>query len=143
MYERLIFLALLFVTLVLSFTDFTIDLGLVRNMNSDMKLKKQIQLISFRLQFGDTLKRKEKIIQQNTFVQKEKKPMLKSNPGLALIGLRTTGPWSFLGSNCKAHNHFEVSQWYITWACVAFLFCHLIIIRPKVTQWAGMSKYMY
>ena len=29
---------------------------------------------------------------ENTFEQKKKKPGLKFNPGLALIGLRTTGP---------------------------------------------------
>ena len=40
----------------------------------------------------DALKRIEKIIQENAFEQKEKKPRLKFNPGLALIGLRTTGP---------------------------------------------------
>ena len=84
-------------------------------------------------------------------IKRKKKPRLKSNLGLALIGLRTTGPQSFsFWSNSKSHNnnnhnnhnnHFEVSQWYITWACVAFLFCHLIIIKPRVTQWAGMSKY--
>ena len=75
-------------------------------------------------------------------IKRKKKPRLKSNFGLALIGLRTTGPQSFsFWSNSKSHNHFEVSQWYITWACVAFLFCHLIIIKPRVTQWAGMSKY--
>ena len=40
----------------------------------------------------DALKRIEKIIQENAFEHKEKKPGLKFNPGLALIGLRTTGP---------------------------------------------------
>ena len=75
-------------------------------------------------------------------MKRKKKPRLKSNLGLALIGLRTTGPQSFsFWSNSKSHNHFEESQWYITWACVAFLFCHLIIIKSKVTQWAGMSRY--
>ena len=75
-------------------------------------------------------------------IKRKKKPRLKSNLGLALIGLRTTGPQSFsFWSNSKSHNLFEVSQWYITWACVAFLFCHLIIIKPRVTQRAGMSKY--
>ena len=34
----------------------------------------------------------EKIIRQNAFVQK-KESRVKFNPGLALIGLRTTGPW--------------------------------------------------
>jgi len=40
----------------------------------------------------DAVKRKEKIIRENAFEQKKKKPGLKFNPGLALIGLRTTGP---------------------------------------------------
>ena len=40
-----------------------------------------------------TLKRMEKIVQENAFDEKKKRPGLKFNPGLALIGLRTTGPW--------------------------------------------------
>ena len=38
----------------------------------------------------------EKIIQENAVKQKKKKPGLKFNPGLALIGLPTTGsgPWN-------------------------------------------------
>ena len=42
----------------------------------------------------DALKRIEKIILKNAFEQKKWKPRLKFNPGLALIDLRTTGPWS-------------------------------------------------
>ena len=34
----------------------------------------------------------EKIIGENAFEQKKKKPGLRFNPGLALINLRTTGP---------------------------------------------------
>ena len=41
----------------------------------------------------DTLKRNEKIIRESTFDKKIKKPGLKFNPGLALTGVRTTGPW--------------------------------------------------
>ena len=40
----------------------------------------------------DVLKRMEKIIRENVFQQKKKKLELKFNPGLVLIGLRTTGP---------------------------------------------------
>ena len=36
-------------------------------------------------------KKKKKIIRENAFEQKKEKPELKFNPGLALIGLRTTG----------------------------------------------------
>ena len=39
-------------------------------------------------------KRREEITLENTFEQKKKQPGLKFNPGLALIGLRTTGPWT-------------------------------------------------
>ena len=37
-------------------------------------------------------KKKRKIIQENACDQKKKKPRLKFNPRLALIGLETTGP---------------------------------------------------
>ena len=39
-----------------------------------------------------TLKRIEKIVQENPFDEKKKRPGLKFNPGSALIGLQTTGP---------------------------------------------------
>ena len=42
----------------------------------------------------DSIKRLEKIIREIVFEQKKKKPGLKFNPGLTLIGLRTTGPSS-------------------------------------------------
>ena len=45
--------------------------------------------------FLDAPKRREKIIRENAFGQQKKKPGLKFNPGLALIGLRTTGPLIF------------------------------------------------
>ena len=41
----------------------------------------------------DTLKRIEKIIRESAFDKKKKKPWLKFNPGFALSGVRTTGPW--------------------------------------------------
>ena len=43
----------------------------------------------------DALKRIEKIVGENAFEQKKKKPRLKFNPGLALIGLRITWPRTF------------------------------------------------
>ena len=46
----------------------------------------------------DALNRREKIIWENAFEQKKKKPGLKFNPGLALIGLRATGPWCLMVS---------------------------------------------
>ena len=38
------------------------------------------------------LKREEKILPENAFEEKKKTPGLRFNPGLPLIGLRTTGP---------------------------------------------------
>ena len=69
----------------------------MRNLKSlryeSLKLK-QIQFNSLCLQFGDwiSLKRIEKIIRKSAFDKKIKKPRLKFNPGLALTGVRTTGP---------------------------------------------------
>ena len=40
----------------------------------------------------DTVKRKETIILESAFDKKIEKPELKFNPGLALTGVRTTGP---------------------------------------------------
>ena len=46
----------------------------------------------------DALKRIEKIVRENAFEQKKKKPRLKFNLGLMLIGLRTTGLWLAWGT---------------------------------------------
>ena len=35
----------------------------------------------------------EKIVWENAFDEKKKRPRLKVNPGLVLIGLWATGPW--------------------------------------------------
>ena len=40
-----------------------------------------------------TLKIIEKIVRENAFDEKKKRPGLKFNPGLALIGRRSTRPW--------------------------------------------------
>ena len=62
--------------------------------NQISKLKKQIQLNSFlsTIWWLSTLKRIEKLAKENTFDEKEKRRGEKFNPGLALIGLLTTGP---------------------------------------------------
>ena len=41
-------------------------------------------------------KKIEKIIQESAFDKMKKKPGLKFNPGLALTGVRTTGPWRLM-----------------------------------------------
>ena len=68
----------------------------VSAMSLDMKTWEADSLLFFlpTVWWLDALKRREKIIQENAFgqLQKKKKPELKFNPGLALIGLRTTGP---------------------------------------------------
>ena len=58
-------------------------------MNSDIKVLKQIHLNSFRLQFGDLIleKEKRKLSEKMLLIKRKKKPGLKSNPGLMLIGL--------------------------------------------------------
>ena len=70
--------------------------GLVRNSISDMKAWEANSVLLFlpTIWWLDALKRREEITLENTFEQKKKKPVLKFNPGLALIGLRTTGPWT-------------------------------------------------
>ena len=56
-------------------------------------------------------------------IKRKKKSGLKSNPELVQIGLRNNRAPVFFGSNnSKSYNHFEVTQWYTTWECVAFLF---------------------
>ena len=47
------------------------------------------------------------IILENGFEQKKKKPGLKFNPGLELIGLRTTGPKFF---PTDVHSFLEFGQ---------------------------------
>ena len=60
------------------------------NLIEIWKLKQPTQFNSSWLHFGDYAP--SKIIRENTFQQKKKKPGLKFKPGLVLIGLRTTGP---------------------------------------------------
>jgi len=66
----------------------------VRNLNSDIKAYKErsVLLSLSTVWWLDGLKRIEKIILENSFEQKKKKSGLKFNPGLPLIGLRTTRP---------------------------------------------------
>ena len=69
---------------------------LVRSLITDMKAWEANSVLFFlpTIWWLDALKRREEITRENTFEQKKKKPGLKFNPGLALIGLRTTGPWT-------------------------------------------------
>ena len=52
----------------------------------------------------DALKRIDKIIRKNAFDQKKKKPELKFNHGSALIGLRTTGPYTLINERNESYN---------------------------------------
>ena len=67
-------------------------------LNSDVKAYDESKFnlnIYFFLQFGDWMLQKiEKIIRENVFEQKKKKPGLKFNPEFALISFQTNGPWS-------------------------------------------------
>ena len=49
----------------------------------------------------DVLKRIVKIFPKILLNKEMKKPELKFNPGLKLIGLRTTGPWSVMSEFLK------------------------------------------
>ena len=51
----------------------------------------------------DVLKSIDKIIRENAFDQKKKKPELKFNLGLALIGLRITRPCTLTNMNHTIH----------------------------------------
>ena len=90
-------------------------------------------------------KKKSENCDKVLLIKRRKKPGLQSNPGLVLIDLGNNWALVFLLGPCnnsKSHNHFEVTQGYTTWECVAFLFFHLItIIKNRVIQWAKMSKY--
>ena len=47
-----------------------------------------------------TLKTLQKIVRENALDDEKKRPELKFNPGLALIGLRTTGPMTLISFWC-------------------------------------------
>ena len=77
------------------------------------------------------LKRIEKIIRENAFEQKTKNPRLKFNPGLAVIGLRTTGPWT-------VNSNFKSIRW--TLPNVSFeIFSKLIAKKKKKRD----TKYLF
>ena len=61
----------------------------------------------------DDLKRIEKIIRENASEKKEKKPGLKFNLGLALLGLRTTGSRILVDSLCYTKYHSDLSRLYL------------------------------
>ena len=50
-------------------------------------------------------KKIEEIIRESAFDRKKKKPGLKFNPGLALTGVRTTGPWYVTKPKLQSHHH--------------------------------------
>ena len=63
--------------------------------NNPSFLLSHFQIVICTIWWLDTLKRKEKIIRESAFDKKKKKPGLQFNSGLALTGVRTTGPWMF------------------------------------------------
>ena len=50
----------------------------------------------------------ENYTQESTFDEKKKKPRLKFNPGLALIGFVTTGPWSLAHKQGPPRSHIMI-----------------------------------
>ena len=65
------------------------------NPISDLKALQEnsVEFFLFRVLLFDALKRTLKIFPKRLLSKGIKKRRLKFNPGLALIGLRTTGPW--------------------------------------------------
>ena len=59
-----------------------------------------------------TLKRIEKSFLENAFDEKNKRPGLKFNPGLALISLQTTRPWK----KCE-QQHLVTLTWMLGSHC--------------------------
>ena len=68
---------------------------LVRNLNSiNESLRVKFSLILLVYIYDYVLLKEQGILSEKMLLSKrKKKPGLKFNPGLALIGLRTTGPW--------------------------------------------------
>ena len=69
-------------------------LGLLRNLISDLKALKEnsVKFFLSRICLFDALKITLKTTPKRILSKGIKRPRLKFNPGLALIGLRTTGP---------------------------------------------------
>ena len=92
------------------------------------------------------LKRREEIIRESTFEQKKKKPRLKFNPGLELIGLRTTGPrafvpisWNRLKNEVKKHIFYQCFQLIlIVIAYILYKFTANFSEAEQITQ-CGLS----
>ena len=75
----------------------------------------------------DALKSKKRFIQENAFKQKREKPRLKFNPGLTLIGLRTTGQ---LGPG-QLMNYYVAKKRTFT--------CGTNMGNPKWTKWPNLA----
>ena len=59
-------------------------------------------------------KKVEKIVRENAFDDEKKRPRLKFNPGLALMGLRTTGPRSLYKFRGKLALFMRFGTFYMT-----------------------------
>ena len=104
----------------------------MRNLNSDIKgYKERSVLFSLSTVWWlDDLKRIEKIMLENSFEQKKKKPGLKFNPGLALIGLRKTG------SRHQSFSPVHVGNAVVKWMQLNYCLCNVGWLVQKCAKLA-------
>ena len=76
-------------------------------------LKSKFSLILFGCNLMIRYSKKiEKIIRESAFDNKKKKIRLKFNPGLALTGVRTTGPWSLKALETNSRPYESLPRTY-------------------------------
>ena len=84
----------------------------------------------------------EKIILENVYEQKKKKLGLKFNPGLALIGPRTTGPWLSHLLNVETCSIWYIKIVYsIMWTIIVL--CHSRYLINKLFFLAFFDRSFY
>ena len=89
--------------------------------------------------FMDALKRMDKIIQKRLLNKGIKKPRLKSNSGVVLIGLQTTRPRPLAGKHCsKAKKHLNWST--NNESMVAGLWCQVKRTYSTPLKWVITTK---
>ena len=78
----------------------------------------------------------EKIIRENAFEQKKKKLGLKLNPGLALIGLRTTGSWTVISQLSVFNWAFVIAHAYFQ---ITLLFSCFVAEHERLSACRGCN----
>ena len=73
------------------------------------------------------------IIRVNAFEQKNKKPRLKFNPGLVLIGFRTTGPWGSTVPSGTKRVHIVIEWMAKFWSSIIYYPSSSLAIQMKAS----------